>query len=75
MIEIAHGIGWHVHETNLGLFDVHTADEVFVTGTAAEVAPITEIDGREIGDGAVGNITKKLMQEFEKLTQTDGTPI
>lgn len=75
VIEIAHDIGWQVSEINLGLFDVYTADEVFVTGTAAEVAPITEIDGRTIGDGAVGSITKKLMQEFEKLTQTEGTPI
>ncbi len=46
-----------------------------MTGTAAEVAPITDVDGREIGDGGVGSITKKLMQEFEKLTQTDGTLI
>ncbi|MCK4459615.1 MAG: aminotransferase class IV, partial [Methanosarcinales archaeon] len=75
VIEIAYGLGWQVHETNLGLFDIYTADEVFVTGTAAEVAPITEIDGRVIGDGSVGSITKKLMQEFGKLTQTEGTPI
>jgi branched-chain amino acid aminotransferase len=75
VIEIAHGLGWQVHEVNLGLFDVYTADEVFVTGTAAEVAAITDVDGREIGDGSVGSVTKKLMREFEKMTQTDGTSI
>ncbi|RZN36078.1 MAG: branched-chain-amino-acid transaminase [Methanosarcinales archaeon] len=75
VIEIAHGLGWQVHETNFGLFDVYTADEVFVTGTAAEVAPITDVDGRTVGDGGVGSITKKLMQEFEELTRTDGALI
>ena len=75
VIEIAHSLGWQVHEIDLGLFDIYTADEVFVTGTAAEVAPITEIDGRVIGDGTVGSVTRKLMQEFGKLTQTEGVPI
>ncbi|OPY29350.1 MAG: branched-chain amino acid aminotransferase [Methanocella sp. PtaU1.Bin125] len=62
-------------EQNLGYFDMYTADEVFVTGTAAEIAPITKIDGRIIGDGKPGPITKKLMAAYKKLTQTTGTPI
>ncbi len=57
------------------MFDLYTADEVFVTGTAAEVAPITLIDGHPIGDGSVGPITKVLMKGFQEMTQNEGTPI
>jgi len=64
-----------VTETNMGLFDVYTADEVFVTGTAAEIAPMTKVDGRIIGDGKPGRITRKLMAEFKELTKKEGTPI
>src|SRR5574341_1155193 len=60
-IELAVKEGIEVSETNMGLFDLYTADEVFVTGTAAEIAPITKIDGRSIGDGNPGNVTIKLM--------------
>jgi len=59
----------------MGLFDLYTADEVFVTGTAAEIAPITKIDGRLIADGKPGKIAKMLMSAFKELTKTEGTPI
>jgi len=74
-IEIAKDLGYPMRETDLGLFDLYTADEVFVTGTAAEIAPITTVDGRPVGDEAVGTITKELMRRFEEMTQTEGTPI
>ncbi len=74
-IEIAQDLGYPMRETDIGLFDLYTADEVFVTGTAAEIAPIATVDGRPVGDGSVGAITKELMQRFGELTQTDGTPI
>ncbi len=74
-IELARADGIEVSEINMGLFDIYTADEVFVTGTAAEIAPITRIDGRLIADGKPGNITKKLMAAFKKLTKTEGTLI
>jgi branched-chain amino acid aminotransferase len=64
-----------VVEANLGYFDMYTADEVFVTGTAAEIGPITKIDGRVIGTGKPGPITKKLMKAYTELTRTTGTPI
>jgi branched-chain amino acid aminotransferase len=64
-----------VSETNMGLFDIYTADEVFVTGTAAEIAPVTKVDGRIIGDGKPGQITRRLMAEFKELTRKEGTPI
>jgi len=75
VIDIAKKLGYVVEEKNCGLHDLYTADEVFVTGTAAEVAPITKIDGRVIGDGKPGKMTKQLMAEFKKLTERDGTPI
>jgi len=74
-IELARKEGIEVSEVNMGLFDIYTADEVFVTGTAAEIAPITKIDGRLIADGKPGKITKKLMAAFKELTKTEGTPI
>ncbi|MFN3384616.1 MAG: aminotransferase class IV, partial [Archaeoglobaceae archaeon] len=74
-IEIIKKLGIPFEERNIGLYDLYTADEVFVTGTAAEIAPIVEIDGRKIGDGKPGKVTKLLMVEFEKLTQTEGVPI
>lgn len=74
-IELAGKLGYNLMETNLGLFDLYTADEVFVTGTAAEIAPVTKIDGRTIGDGKPGRITMDLMGAFKKLTETEGTPI
>ncbi|HID27109.1 MAG TPA: branched-chain-amino-acid transaminase [Methanosarcinales archaeon] len=75
VIELAEKIFGEVIETNIGLFDLYTADEVFVTGTAAEVAPVTKIDGRIIGNGGVGKITKTLMKAFKDLTMKEGTPV
>jgi branched-chain amino acid aminotransferase len=62
-------------EANLGYFDLYTADEVFVTGTAAEIGPISKIDGRIIGTGKPGPVTKKLMKAYTELTRKTGTPI
>ena len=75
VIELARAKGYEVAEKDLGLFDLYTGDEVFVTGTAAEVGPVTLVDGRTIGEGKPGPITKELMAAFKELTQTTGTPI
>ncbi len=75
VIELARARKYEVLERDLGLFDLYTGDEVFVTGTAAEVAPITKVDGRVIGNGKPGPITAKLIAAFRELTQTTGTPI
>ena len=64
-----------VHIENISLFDVYTADEIFVTGTAAEAAPVVWVDGRSIGTGKPGPITLKMVKKFEKITGTTGTPI
>jgi len=75
VVECAKDLGIEVWWQNMGFFDLYTADEVFVTGTAAEVAPIVGIDGRTIGDGKPGPVTKKLMKAFREVTKREGTPI
>jgi branched-chain amino acid aminotransferase len=75
VMELAKAQDIEVLERDLGLFDLYTGDEVFVTGTAAEVAPVTKVDGRIIGGGKPGPITRDLMAAFKELTQTTGTPI
>jgi branched-chain amino acid aminotransferase len=74
-IEIAESMGIAIKEQNIGYFDIYSADEVIVTGTAAEVAPITLIDGRVIGTGKPGPITRQLMVAFKQITETEGTEI
>jgi branched-chain amino acid aminotransferase len=56
-------------------FDLHTAEEVFLTGTAAEVVPVIRIDSRPIGDGKPGPLTRELIRLFRDLTGGEGTPI
>lgn len=75
VLELARKLDIPLIEANLGYFDLYTADEVFVTGTAAELCPVTKIDGRVIGNGRAGPITKKLMAAYTELTRTTGTPI
>lgn len=54
-------------ETRLTQYDLYTADEVFITGTGAEIMPVTKIDGRIISDGSVGEITSLLRKEFRNI--------
>ena len=75
VIELAARRGIVVSESNLTRYDLSTADEVFLTGTAAEIAPVVSIDGRVIGDGHPGPLTLKLTADFRKLTRTDGVLI
>ena len=74
-LEIAKTLGIEVIERNIGYFDLYAADEVFVTGTAAEIAPITIIDGRKIGAGVPGSITRQFMEMFQAFVAREGTPI
>lgn len=68
IIELAKEAGYTVHEENFGIADLYIANEVFLTGTAAEVAPIVEIDGRVIDSGRPGPVTLELRDRFEKIT-------
>jgi branched-chain amino acid aminotransferase len=64
-----------IKERPFTMYDLWAANEVFVTGTAAEIAPVVEADGRVIGKGVPGRVTKKLMAAFRKLVMSTGTPI
>ena len=77
IIRLAKKLGIEVTERNITPNELFTADEVFFTGTAAEVAPIREVNRRVIGSGKPGPVTKRIMQEFEKATKdpNEGTPI
>lgn len=72
VLELAGKLGVPSREWHITLADLFSADECFVTGTAARVVPVTTIDGREIGDGRPGPVTKKFMNAFVELTQKDG---
>lgn len=67
--------GIEILEQDLSLVECYMVDECFLTGTAAEVAPITYIDDRPIGDARPGPVTKKLMEAFKVLKDNSGTPI
>lgn len=75
VIEMARDLGYTVEEGVFTLFDVYTADELFLTGTAAEVIPVVAADSREIGNGRPGEITGRLIARFRELTKEQGTPI
>jgi branched-chain amino acid aminotransferase len=64
VIELAREAGHEVREEQLNRFDIYTADEAFFTGTASEIAPIRSYDGRVIGAGRAGPVTKGLMARF-----------
>ena len=75
ILQLANQAKIPARETRLTRFDLHTADEAFLTGTGAELMPIANFDGRPIGNGAVGPITSKLRESFQQLVRTEGEPV
>ena len=67
IIKLAQASDIVVREENLTKHDLYTADEMFLTGTAAEVIPVTKVDGRIIGTGNPGSVTGTLISEFHNL--------
>ncbi len=67
VIELAQQAGIPVQRFDLTQYDLYTADEMFLTGTAAEVIPVTKVDGRTIGSGEPGPMTRQLIQAFKTL--------
>ena len=64
-----------VSDPNLTRYDLFVADECFLTGTGAELIPVTKIDGRIIGTGKPGPVTRSLVKKYHALTQVSGEPI
>ena len=75
VIELAREAGLVVSEPNLTRYDLFNADECFLTGTGAEVIAVVKIDGRVIGSGRPGPVTKSLVEEYKTLTKSSGEPI
>ncbi|HTS90296.1 MAG TPA: branched-chain-amino-acid transaminase [Gemmatimonadales bacterium] len=69
IIGLAAEAGYPVQETLLNRYDLYTAEEAFLTGTAAEIAPIQRVDGRVIGAGKAGPVTRDLRQRFQELVR------
>lgn len=65
-------LGLTVKEEVFTRHDLYTADEVFLTGTAAEIVPVIKIDNRKIGQGKPGKMTQKLISEFQKIVYKEG---
>lgn len=68
-----HGIAHRVRDISLP--EVYRADEMFCTGTMGELAAVTKVDGRVIGEGRSGPMTARLSDLYRKLTASEGTPI
>lgn len=75
VLDLAKKLGIPAAEKVFTRHDVYTADECFLTGTAAEVIPVSHLDSRPIGDGRPGPITRKLISAFRELTKVDGPEI
>ena len=71
VIEAAEGIGTETRAVPTTLYDLYTADECFLTGTAAEMIPVTTIDGRSIGGGKPGPETSKIREAFQALIRRE----
>jgi branched-chain amino acid aminotransferase len=69
VIELARASGRDVREETIERHDVYIADEVFLTGSAAEVVPVVKVDSRPIGDGAPGPVTLDLMKRFREFVR------
>ena len=75
LMELLKKEGYYVEEKNMTFQDLYSADEILVCGTGAEIKPIVEVDGRTIGDGEMGPITKKAIECYWKYIDKEGLPI
>jgi branched-chain amino acid aminotransferase len=77
IIKLVEELGYDVHERDITPYELLNADEVFLTGTMAEVVPVVKIQGIPIGDGKPGPVTKEVIRAFQRMTQElkEGTVI
>ena len=75
VMALAGQLGLKVSEPNLTRYDLFIADECFLTGTGAEIMPVVKIDGRAIGTGKPGKLTRALVDKYHALTNSTGEPI
>jgi len=70
VLELGEAAGITCRQKNFSLFDVYGADEAFVTGTFGGLTPVTSVDGRPLGDGAMGQMTRRLQSLYEAAIET-----
>lgn len=75
VISIARDLGLSVREGRLSRYDIWTANECFLTGTAVEIVPVVEVDGRQIGNGRVGESTLQIKKIFKEKVIKEGRKI
>jgi branched-chain amino acid aminotransferase len=75
IIDLARELGIPEREADLTRYDLWCSDECFLTGSGAEVIPVVRLDGRVIGSGKPGPVTRRLTEAFKKLVLVDGTRI
>lgn len=75
IMELCGKLGYTLKEEPFTLHDVYVADEVFFTGTAAEVIAVREVDGRIIGSGQAGPMTLNLLKHFREIVTQDGVKV
>lgn len=73
VLKISDELGVPSREANLTRYDVWVAEELFLTGTAAEIIPIVKVDARPIGSGRPGPITARFLERFRELVSREGT--
>ena len=74
-LELGENLGLKVVEKEMSLFDLYNAQEAFLTGSGAEIVPMTKLDMREIGDGKPGPWTKQIMDAYRELRSSEGEPL
>jgi branched-chain amino acid aminotransferase len=74
VIELCRRSGIEVFEKDFSLYDVYSADEAFVTGTFGGLGFVSAVDGREIGDGQLGAVTRRLRGLYEDLLEEECPP-
>lgn len=75
VLDMARNADISCSETRMGLHDLYNADECFLTGTGAEVMPVTAVDGRQIGEGKPGKTTQRLLAALRDLRVKDGIQV
>ncbi|MDG2148112.1 MAG: aminotransferase class IV [Planctomycetota bacterium] len=75
VLELCESLGLPCAVRDISQAEVYRADEVFCTGTMGELAPVVEVDGRTIGNGSMGDITRRLSNAFADLTAAEGVRI
>jgi branched-chain amino acid aminotransferase len=75
VLELCERHGLPARVADITLAEVHRADEAFCTGTMGEIAPVIAVDGRRIGNGEAGPVTRRIAELYAALTRSEGTPV